>query len=448
MNRSRTRARGAIALGMMLTTAALATAARAEEPRPCTLGDCVDEALRHGSDLKGKDAAIDAARAGKDALRGNYGPKLMADGGVQVWDSQLDANFDVGIPGLEIPPTVVREQVTWQVNLTLAQPLSGLWQIYEANELAALGVDVARLEREAATVQRAMSVTEAWLTAVLADDLVQVRKTSLEARTSDRERAASLVKAGVIVEADLLRADLGVTQARQALALAERQSTLARARLSQLVGARVAPIAGAPTMREVTSLEAAKKAALETRIELEQLRTRVQQARTAVDLAWSKMAPNVNFVAQAQFARASTFGEDAAAFIGLTFDWTLWEWGATKYGIDEARARVREVEAGLVQLEEGIALEVEAAWVEHASAVDQAALAKEAVRVAEANYALVRKRFDAKAATSFDLVEAETELTKAKTDEKMALVNGLLARARLARAMGKGAGEIAREGTP
>jgi len=452
MNRSWSGAWAASALGSLLLGSLAAplavTTAHAQEPKPCSLGQCVDQALAHGPDLKGKAAAIDAARAGKDAMRGNFGPKLRLDGGVQVWDDELAADFDVGIPGFELPPTIVREQVTWQVNVTLAQPLSGLWQIYEANELAALGVDVAQLEREAATVQRALSVTEAWLTAVLADDLVAVRKNSLEARSSDRERAATLVKAGVIVEADLLRADLGVTQARQALALAERQSTLARARLSQLVGAKVAPVGGEATMREVTSLEAAKQEALEKRIELEQLRLRLQQARTAVDLAWSKMAPDVNFVAQAQFARASAFGEEAQAFVGLTFDWTVWEWGATKYGIDEARARVREVEAGLVQLEEGIALEVEAAWVEHASAVDQAALAKEAVRVAEANYALVRKRFDAKAATSFDLVEAETELTKAKTDEKMALVNGLIARARLAKAMGKGAQDIAREGTP
>jgi len=109
---------------------------------------------------------------------------------------------------------------------------------------------------------------------------------------------------------------------------------------------------------------------------------------------------------------------------------------------------VREAEAGLTQLEEGIALEVEAAWVEVASAGDQATLAKEAVGVAQANYELVRKRFDARAATSFDLVTAETELTKARSDEKLALVNGLLARARLARAMGKGARDIAEEGTP
>jgi len=424
--------------------------ANATEPKVCTLPGCVTDALAHGPDLKGKDAAIDAALAGKDQARGNYGPKLMVSGGVQIWNDEIAADFNLGIPGVVIPPLIVRQQVTWNVNVTLAQPLTGLWSIYEANQLAALGVDVAQLERDAAKNQKALQVTEAWLTAVLADDLVAVRKTSLEARSSDREKAGALVRAGVIVEADLLRADLGITQAKQALALAERQASLARARLTQLVGAPVVPsgAANATGVTETVSLDAAKKAALEDRIELRQVRQRVQQAQTVVDLAYSKMAPTVNFVAQAQFARASAFGDNVAGFVGVTFDWTVWEWGATAFGIDQARAHVREAQAGLEQLEEGIALEVEAAWVEQASAIDQGVLAKEAVRVSEENYSLVRKRFENKAATSYDLVQAETDLTKARSDEKMALVSGYLARARLARAMGKSADEIAKEGTP
>lgn len=438
----------AIGVGTLLSSG-VAYAQEAPQPKVCTLAECVRDALAHGPELKGKEAAIDAAQATKDGARGNYGPKLIVDGGVQIWNDDITANFDIGVPGFEIPPFVVREQVTWQVNVTLAQPLSGLWQIYEANQLAQLGVDVAQLERDAARSQRALQVTEAWLSTVLAQDLVAVRQSSLDARSSDRERAGALVKAGVIVEADLLRADLGVTQAKQALALARRQSSLAQARLNQLVGHVVSPaVSQAGGRADVVALEAAKKAALEQRIELKQVRTRVVQARTAVDLAWSKMAPTVNLVAQAQFARASAFGDDVAGFVGVTFDWTVWEWGATKYGVDEARAHVREAEAGLQQLEEGIALEVEAAWVEHASSLDQAVLAAEAVKVAEENYSLVRKRFDNKAATSFDLVQAETELTKARSDEKMAQVSGLIARARLARAMGMGADDIAREGTP
>src|SRR5690606_34127457 len=131
---------------------------------------------------------------------------------------------------------VVREAVTWNVNVVLAQPLMGLWTIYEAHELQALGVDVAALESEMQSADKAVAVAEAWLSTMLADEMVAVRENSLAQRSSDRERAGALVRAGVLVEADLSRVDLGVTEARQSLAIARRQAQLARARLAMLVG--------------------------------------------------------------------------------------------------------------------------------------------------------------------------------------------------------------------
>ncbi len=433
---------------LVAITSLFSVGARAEDSGLCGLRECIDLAMKHSPELGALGAAGEGAEASRKAARGNLGPKLKVDGGIQLWDSELQTQFSSGVPGIEVPPFTVRDAVTWSVNVTIAQPLVGLWTIFQAEELAALGVNVAELDQEVSRLDTALAVTEAWLTTLLADDLIAVRKTSLAARTSDRDRAAALVKAGVIVEANLLRAELGVTDAKQSLGIAERQAALARARLAQLVGAKRSPGTSVGTEKApVIGLEAAREKAASNRVEVSRLKVQLAQAEKAVGIATSLMAPSVNLVAQAQFNGGSEFQQDAA-FVGVLLDWTVWEWGATKFKIDEAKARVREVKARTKQLEEGLALEAESRWVEHASAVDQASLAAEAVKVAESNYELVRKRFDAKAATTFDLVEAETSLTKARTDEKMARVSALLARARLARAAGGGVDEIAKEGTP
>ncbi|MCC6624363.1 MAG: TolC family protein [Deltaproteobacteria bacterium] len=447
----------ALALGLSLGPT-LASSARAAEPTPrapCTLAACVADALAHAPEIRAQAAARDAAIAQHKQARGNLGPRLIVDGGVQIWDDALEVSFG-GVPGLpiEIPPFVAREQVTWSLNLTIAQPLAGLWTIFEANELAALGVDVAELDREAAQRESALVTAEAWLQARLARDLVVVSQASVTARQSDRERAGALVKAGVLVEADLARADLGVMQARQALSQAERRLALAHARLGQLVGRAVTPEGGAegadPTARPlpVATLEAAKARALERRLEVTQVRTRIQQASVAVGLARSKMAPEVNLVAQAQFTGGSEFQSESAAFVGLTLKWEAWSWGSTWYGIDEAEANLRRAREGLRQLEDGLGLEVEAAWVDHEAAVDQATLAAEAERVAGIHYELTQKRLAARAATTFDVVSAESELTQARQNVNVARASALMARARLARAMGSTADEIASEATP
>jgi outer membrane protein TolC len=195
----------------------------------------------------------------------------------------------------------------------------------------------------------------------------------------------------------------------------------------------------------VSALAAAQEAALRDRLEVQVLRTRIAQAAAAVDLARSKMAPEVNLVGQAQFGSGSQFQADSAAFIGLTLNWTVWSWGTTAYGIDEAAANLTKAKIGERALSDGVRLEVEAAWVDYQTALEQATLAAEAEKVARVTYDLTQRRLAAQAATTFDVVRAESDVTEARENVEVARAGALIARARLARAMGGTAEAIANE---
>jgi outer membrane protein len=430
-----------------------ATAVALAEDGTCDLATCVRLALARAPSVKAAEARIAGAEAAAAGTRSNLGPKLKIDGGVQVWDSELSLNFG-GFPGLpiEIPPTVIREQVTWSVNLTLAQPLMGLWTIFEAAELQSLGIDAARLEAEGETRRLAQEAAEAWLQAALATRLVEVAEVSLASRENDRNRAKAFVDGGVIVAAELTRAELGVTQARQLLSQARRQEALARARLSQLVGRSARPtrieLPALKVVPPVESLAVARQRAIEQRTELQTLQQQLNMASQAVDVEVTQLMPNVNLVAQAQFIGGSELQANQQAFVGVTFDWTFWEWGSRYHKMDELRARVREVRERMQQLTEGLQLEVEAAWIAWASSVEQAELAAAAEDVAATNYELAQKRFESKTITSFELTEAESALTKARMDKTIATTAALVARAQLVRAMGGTSDAIIGEATP
>ena len=453
--------------------------ARAEEPAPsaapapqagpeaCTLVDCVRLAVSRGPAMAGATAALDIAKAQKKQAPGHYLPMLTTDGNLRVWDSEQEASFG-SIPGIPItvPPFKVRDQVTWNVNITIIEPLTQLWLIGHADELVSRGVEVAGLEKRIAEREQALQTTEAWLQAALTEDLVHIAESSLAARTSDAERAKVFANAGVLLAADASRADLGVLDAKQRLAQSQRQRQLARARLAQLVGTARVPDTRTPSAGSVPTnaasapsdtpgrvpipadLTEAKAVARAQRGELQVVTGRIRQAEAQVDLARSRLLPDVNFVAQAQFAGGSEFQGKSAAFFGVVFNWRAWDWGSTYYSVQEASARVRQAEAGLAQADEGIGLEVEAAWVELEAAREMAALSGEARRIAETHYGLVRARLDAHAVTGFDLVEAESALTKARSEERLTAAQVSIARARLVRALGGGPDDIAREGTP
>ncbi len=447
---------------LMMKALALATFVGAGEPAygeagpggraPCALAECVALAVNRAPALEASRARITAAEAAQASTTAGYGPRLKVDGGVQVWDQALESSLGdfEGLP-IEVPAFRIRDQLTWSVNLTLAQPLMGLWTVFEAARLQELGVDVARLETEGELRRLVQEVAEAWLQSALARDLVAVAEASLVSRESDRDRAKALVEGGVLVAAEGTRAELGVQEARQRLAQAQRQSRLADARLAQLVGDARVPTAASwevtPTP-PIESLDAARRAAVAARMELRALELQVQQAGRAVDVEFTQLMPSVNLVAQAQFIGGQQLAANQQAFVGVTFDWTFWDWGGRYARMDELRARQAEAKARMQQLSEGLQLEVEGAWIQWESAVDQAALAAEAEKVAAENYALARARFEANALTAFELQGAEAAVTKAAMDRRVAAAAALVARAQLVRAMGGGRDDIVREATP
>ncbi|MCB9734772.1 MAG: TolC family protein [Deltaproteobacteria bacterium] len=437
-----------------------AAEAGADAVATCSLEECVDLAVAFSPQLRAKAARVDAAVAQRSSAAGDFLPKLLVDGGVQWWDQALEADLGGGIPGLpagSVPPFVIRPARTWSVNVTLAQPLTGLWAVYTRHELLDKGVDVERLEREAARRAVALDTTEAWLQVALLRDVTAAARASVTAREGDVKRVELLVEHGVVEKSQLLRAKLGLSDAERRVVDAQRQADLGAIRLATLVGRPVAPPPGAGGGGNASDaddglpadapLATALTTARAQRIELRSLLARKEQADTAVDLAWTRLAPDVSVVAAAQFATGSELQSSDAYFIGLNLKWTVWDWGATWYGVEAARAQAREVDAQLTQLGLGVDLEVRAAVNEVAAARRLVPIARQTLEEAEESYALVQARLEEGRATAFDVVDAEEQLTRARIDVGRSITGWRIARARLAHAMGGTPEAIAREGT-
>jgi outer membrane protein TolC len=168
-------------------------------------------------------------------------------------------------------------------------------------------------------------------------------------------------------------------------------------------------------------------------------------AGRAVDVEVSQLLPSVNLVAQAQFTGGTELQAREQVFVGVSFDWTVWDWGGRYRRIDEARARVREVAARLEQVTELLGLEVEESWIGWEQARETHELAVGAAEIAEEGYRLTRARFEAGAVSALELGQAESALTRARLEVKAAEYGARLARARLARAVGADSEAIAEE---
>lgn len=157
------------------------------------------------------------------------------------------------------------------------------------------------------------------------------------------------------------------------------------------------------------------------------------------------LLPQVSAVGAYIHNEGSQFVQTNSAYVGARASWDVWDWGTTTSGITEAKARARQGELARVKVSDQIRLEVRRAFLELTAAGEAVTVAQESVAQATENFRLVKKRYEANAATSFDVVDAEGLLTQARGQMQTALYDRVIARAALRRATGAPAERIARE---
>jgi outer membrane protein TolC len=440
-------------------------AARPATAAPMTLAKCIDVALHGNPDITSANLEVDATTAQRNSARGAFGPRLHLDAGLQRWDSPLTANLFSPIFGVcptcpwrttrdstplpiesDLNKTIeLRAQTTWSASVTLAQPIASLWTINEGYALRKMGVDLAGLQRKAAHRDVAFQVTEAYYRVLQAMRLAEVAEKSVENIDAQVKRAQSFFRAGTVGRNDVLRAQLGLAAAQQRLIQASGGVVLARGRLATLMGLPPdAAIEPADSITEVTveSLMPAAQAenrAVADRLEMKEIAAQTEQARAGESLAKSKMLPQVNAVFNYTHTSPSTMfaPKQDIWFIGGTASWDIWEGGGTYYGIDEAKARVAQALAARRKAEDGIRLETRSAHVNVTTAAQALDVARHAVEQAEENFRIEQKRYESTDNTSFDVLDAENQLTTARGQLQAATYDYLIARSSLARAIGQ-----------
>jgi outer membrane protein TolC len=256
---------------------------------------------------------------------------------------------------------------------------------------------------------------------------------------------------GLVSEDDVLRAQLAVAGAQQRLIQARARVTLERARLAVLMGmppdaaidAQPLPGDQVPA-RDAVSLEQAERTAEAGRVELREVEKRIEASGHDTRLAYLKLAPQVSAVGAYVHNVGSLFSQVNSGYVGGVASWDVWDWGTTTSGISEAKARARQALLARSKLDDQIRLEVRRAFVDVGTASEAMEVARASVAAAEENFRLVKKRYEANAATSFDVVDAEGLLTQARGQMQTALYDFVIAQAALRSATGAAPQAVAR----
>ena len=160
-------------------------------------------------------------------------------------------------------------------------------------------------------------------------------------------------------------------------------------------------------------------------------------AELGVSVARANYYPSVSLVGIYSHSVTAQFGTAAdTAYLGVSLDWNLWDWGKRGADVDAARAVHRQARLSELALGEQIAVDTRATW--QAARTARATLEVTARGLAAAAEAerLQATRFAHGAATTVELLDAETALANAKAQSVIGRYQYLVAWMALSRDVG------------
>lgn len=437
----------------ILVALAAATAARpalaqpAAEARPLTFDQAIALAATESPDVAVAAKSIDAADSHATSTRRLRLPALSVDSNLLYWDRSLEFEISGGMeppPGTEIPTVTVRERLTSATTATVAVPLSAQFTLNHLIRSDEASVEASRQDVAATRHEIAFRTAEAYIRLLQARAAKQIADSGVKLLTAQLDRARILQEGGVLERVDVMRLEAAVSSARLRSLTAERANRTVQAGLALILGlptntaiAASDTFSSAPKPPPPTTRDAIENASAH-RPDLLASRARVRQARHGARAARSEILPSIAAIGTYQHNEGSgTLQPSDAWFVGLTLHWNVWDWGSTWNRYKEADARADQAQLGADRQRDQMTLEVETAALDAQTAHEAIGAATTGLTAAEEAFRITSERYSEGKGTTTDLLDAETEVTRARLAHTTARFEYFVALAALARAAGQ-----------
>jgi len=420
--------------------------------------------LKNSAALEAKQRALEGVDAQASQTLWAYSPRLKV-GASYTRLSPVDSSINLGPR-----PTDAVGQAVYDV---LTQGFSSLTQIpvnstvFDANLSVPLSDYVLRLShaqagadraRDAAVFDRGATYASVdrdarvlyygWVQAQ-AQEIIAAQ--NLEQTNGHLKDAQNGFQAGLIAKAEVLSAQVAEKNAELLVERSKNNTEYARLSLEVYMGDSAGQkyeigedvFAPNPALQSLPEAAAAVREAERQRMEFKSLIAAEKAYRESAALNRVADYPRLDGVAgltyanpnQRYFPLKQEFNMSWQA--GVALSWTPTDIGGAEAGRNAALAKAAELAAQKRQVHDGLRLEVDQALKSAREARFTIDVAGEALAASEESYRVRRELFRAGRATSVELTDAETELTRTRLQLADAHVNARIALVQLNHALGR-----------
>lgn len=418
-------------------------------PGALTLDYCIRTALENNHSLLAGSEGLEAARAGVGQARSYFLPRIgvsetymRSDNPVMAFGSKLNqgaftsADFDVA--RLNDPEPIDN----FNFRAELVQPIFNGGREMVGLKRARLGLQSAEKGYERARQETVYQVVRAYWGVALAAEYVKVAGKAFDTTERHLKTAQRFFDQGMLVGSEVLLAKVRLAEVKEMRVRAENSLSTAKAGLNLLMGREqdepVELVQGLGRGGEPDELQACLDEAVRSRPDLDAMRINVLDMEAGVDMARTGYLPDINLAGRYELDDDGPFRGRGKSYTLLgTISWNIFDGFLTTKKVSEARAGYIAMGHMHEQMRQGVLFEVRRAYNSVIEAGQRIEAAKAAVAEGEEALRIIQRRFEAGMTKTLDVLDAETALTRARTNLAQALYDYNVSTAGLMLATGR-----------
>lgn len=414
----------------------LLTATASAEPRKLTFASAIELTMQKSPDLAQAQAAVDVAKAQAEQPSRKRLPSLNVNAIGNYYTEPYQLMFGGGLFTLHAQRTTI-------TNVSVVQPLTGLAYLSELVGAADHATNAATADYDRARLDAAYGTATAYLRLLEARAGADIAHRSVTEFQAELELAQKQRAADAATNIDVLRLQSAKAAADQGAVRADTQVQQALAALVVQIGLHdgdsidVADDLPPTPPAMALSLDQAIARGLQARPELRVAKEKMAAADDVVTSKKEEYLPNINALATwTHTTGLEPFQPANEEYLGLQVQWKVWDWGSIWGEVKEAKANQSRAQLAAGSLADHVRLEIRQHWLDAKAGFDNLASAQTQLQTAEEAYRLQHVKYENGAATTTDVINAETEVVRARVQSAVARYDYYLALIALARSVG------------
>ncbi len=401
-----------------------------------TIEKTIENAIKVNLGLKSFEEDTKAAMSVKKSRFTNFLPTLST----RYQFERMDEGSSIG--GFA---TTSRDEYSWVTSFN--QPIFTGFSLLRQYDLAKLGVDAATIKEDLQRQDIILNAKITYFSLLKTQKLRNIAEETVTQIDAQKEVANNFYQVGMSPLNDLLQAQVELANAEQELIVAKNNMENAEADFNTLLRRPINTPVAIKDILDYTpfenDLDYCLNQAEKKRIEIKIADLEVEIAEKDLQLARKDYYPSIDLQGS-YFKDGTDWDVDGGAgifdpsgwTIQATATWNFWEWGRTSYGVKEKLSRVSQSQLRKDEILDNIHLEVKKAYLRTIEAAKAIITVEKAIEQAKENFRINQERYKEQVATSTDVLDAQTLLSRTMTNYYTALYEFKISKATLYRAMG------------